>query len=257
MNFTIIIGWITAIAMIFIGILNKGAENLVLFVDVTGIMVTVGGTIGALIASFPASVLSQIPKYLKIAIFPKKYNHRETVDSLVEYAKTARSKGLISLESSANEARDPFLKSSLLLIIDANDTDKVRSMLDDAIDFMTERHDRGKAFFDRGVALFPAFGMLSTVIGLVLMLNGLGEDASQLGSSMSVAIVTTFYGSVGANVLCAPVSSALKSAHDEEVLNMRIIEEGVLAIASGMNPRYIQEKLEFMLPKGKNKGTEK
>ena len=247
MNISIIIGWILSFGMVIFGIMNGG--DIGQFIDINSVFITIGGTIGVLIASFPLSMLKSIPTLLKISILPRKYNHKKTIDDIVEYAKIARSKGLISLENSANEASDPFLKSSLLLIIDANDTDKVRSMLDDAIDFMSDRHDTNRGFFDKGVAVFPAFGMLGTLIGLVQMLATMDSDPDSLGANMAVALITTFYGSLFANVLFAPISSALKSAHEEEVLNMRIVEEGVLSIASGMNPRYIQEKLEFMLPK--------
>ena len=91
--------------------------------------------------------------------------------------------------------------------------------------------------------------MLGTLIGLINMLAGMSEDQSKLAVGMAQALITTFYGSLFANVLFAPISTALKNSHDDELLCMQIIEEGVLSIATGSNPRYIQEKLEFMLPK--------
>ena len=173
---------------------------------------------------------------------PKKFKPEKYIDDIVEYAKIARGRGLLALEESANQCQDQFMKSALMLIVDANDTAKVRGMLDDAISFMCERHDNGRAFFEKGVAVFPAFGMLGTVVGLVNMLN-----------TMATALITTFYGSLFANVLFNPMASALQNAHNDELLCMQIIEEGVLAIAEGSNPRYIQEKLEFMLPSTKKR----
>ncbi|MBS7397153.1 MAG: MotA/TolQ/ExbB proton channel family protein [Ruminiclostridium sp.] len=146
-----------------------------------------------------------------------------------------------------------------MLIVDANDLDKVRSMLDDAIDFMCERHEKGRLFFEKGVSIFPAFGMLGTLVGLVNMLKGMGEDSSNLSNGMATALITTFYGSLFANVIFAPIAASLKNSHEQELLCMQIIEEGVLSIAAGSNPRLIQEKLEFMLAQTdiKKKGDSK
>ena len=149
------------------------------------------------------------------------------------------------------------MKSALMLIVDANDTAKVRGMLDDAISFMCDRHDAGRAFFERGVGIFPAFGMLGTLVGLVNMLNTMTDNPDGLAGGMATALITTFYGSLFANVIFSPIATSLANAHEDELLCMQIIEEGVLAIADGSNPRYIQEKLEFMLPASKKRSDTK
>ncbi len=251
MNITIIIGWVISFGLVIFGIFNGGQIGW--FIDVPSLAITVGGTIGCLIGSFPLSYLAKVPKTIMLAILPKKYKPEAYIEQIVEFAKIARSKGLIALEDSANKCSDPFMKESLMLIVDANDPDKVRAMLDDAIDFMCERHENGRAFFEKGVSVFPAFGMLGTLVGLVNMLKGMGEDSSSLANGMAVALITTFYGSLFANVIFAPIASALKNSHEDELLCKQIIEEGVLAIAAGSNPRLIQEKLEFMLPQNTKK----
>ena len=251
MNITIIIGWVISFGLVFFGIFNGGQIGW--FIDPTSLAITVGGTIGCLIGSFPLSYLASVPKTLKIAILPKKFKPESYIEQIVEFAKIARSKGLIALEDSANKCSDPFMKESLMLIVDANDPDKVRGMLDDAIIFMCERHDNGRAFFEKGVAVFPAFGMLGTVVGLVNMLNTMDSNPEGLAVGMATALITTYYGSFFANVLFNPMASSLQNAHNDELLCMQIIEEGVLAIADGSNPRYIQEKLEFMLPASKKR----
>lgn len=234
------------------GTVNFGA--FVNFIDVQSLAITVGGTIGCLFASFPMSYLKGIGKRFGLAIKPKKYDPNKYIADIVEYAQVARTRGLLALEESANQCTDPFMKSSLMLIVDANDPEKVRGMLDDTIMFMCERHENGRAFFEKGVAIFPAFGMLGTLVGLINMLASLDLSNPQaLTGGMATALITTFYGSLFANVLMAPIGMALKNTHDEELLCMQIIEEGVLAIAGGSNPRYIQEKLEFMLPKSAKK----
>lgn len=251
MNISLIVGWAIGIGLVIFGIFDGGEFGW--FIDVPSLAITVGGTVGCLIASFPLSYLAGVPKKFALALFPKKYKPEKYIDEIVEYAKIARGRGLLALEESANNCKDPFMKSALMLIVDANDTDKVRGMLDDAISFMVERHENGRAFFEKGVGVFPAFGMLGTLVGLVNMLNTMDSNPDGLASGMAVALITTFYGSLFANVFFAPLASALKNTHEDELLCMQIIEEGVLAIAAGSNPRYIQEKLEFMLPKNKKK----
>lgn len=254
MNITIIVGWVVCFGLVLFGILNGG--NIGMFIDIPSVAITVGGTFGVLIAMFPLSTLKTIPKLLKIAILPPKYNPREYIDNLVEYAKIARSKGLLALEDSANKCSDPFMKQSLMLIVDANDPDKVRTMLEDAIDFTAERHAAGREFFAKGVSMAPAFGMLGTLVGLVIMLNNMNENPDGLGLAMATALITTFYGSLLANVIFSPLETTLKNANDSEVLCMQIVVEGVMSIAAGSNPRLIQEKLEFMLPKSQGKPKE-
>lgn len=252
MNITIIIGWIISIGMVVFGIFNGG--NIMQFVEIASLCITVGGTVGVLVAMFPLSDLVKVPKLLKIAVFPPKYDPNVYIAQIIEYAKIARSKGLLALEDSANKCSDPFMKQSLMLIVDANDPSKVRQMLEDAVDFMCERHANGRSFFEKGVSMFPAFGMLGTLVGLVIMLNNMAADPDNLGAAMATALITTFYGSLFANVLFTPIESALKSVHDSEVLCMQIVVEGVMSISAGSNPRLIQEKLEFMLPKSGKKG---
>lgn len=251
MNISLIIGWVMAFGLVIFGIYDGGSIGS--FIEPASLAITVGGTIACLIASFPLSYLAGVPKKFAMALFPKKYKPEKYIDEIVEYAKIARGRGLLALEESANNCKDPFMKSALMLIVDANDTDKVRGMLDDAISFMVERHENGRAFFEKGVGIFPAFGMLGTLVGLVNMLAQMDSDPNGLAGGMATALITTFYGSLFANVLFAPLASALKNTHEDELLCMQIIEEGVLAIAAGSNPRYIQEKLEFMLPKNKKK----
>ena len=142
-----------------------------------------------------------------------------------------------------------------MLIVDANDSAKVREMLEGSLSFMEERHEACQGFFAKGASLAPAFGMLGTLVGLVIMLQNL--DGGDLGPAMAVALITTFYGSLFANVIFTPLEAALKNAHSDEVLCMQIIIEGVMAIAEGSNPRMIKEKLEFILPKSAKKEEEK
>ncbi|MCL2070728.1 MAG: MotA/TolQ/ExbB proton channel family protein [Oscillospiraceae bacterium] len=264
MNLTFIIGSIVAWGMVLFGIISGGEEgplaSILVFTHLPSALIVVGGVFGVLIASFPMEVLKTVPKLVKIAVFPPKHKPKEYIDQIELFAQTARSKGLLALEDPANKCEDVFLKQAIMLVVDANDPDKVRAMLEDSIEFTTERHSVGISVCEKGMALGPAFGMIGTLIGLILMLVTLGNEGSDLGGSMAVALITTFYGSLLANVLFAPLGSALKNAHNKEVLCMQLVVEGVMSIAAGSNPRLIREKLEFMLAKsdvskGKAAGT--
>ncbi len=245
MNITIIIGWVLAFGLTVFGIVSGG--DLGNFVDVSSIFITVGGTLGGLIASFPLSTLKAVPKLLKIALFPPKYDPQKYIDEICDYARIARSQGILALEDSANKAKDPFMKKSLLLLVDANDSEKIREMLEEAISFTDDRHAANRAFFEKGVALAPAFGMLGTLVGLINMLAVMNENPDNLGSSMATALVTTFYGSLLANVIFSPLDSALQAANNSEIFCMEIICQGSMAIVAGFSPSLIREKLEFMI----------
>ena len=249
MNITLLIGWVVSFGLILYGIFSGG--QLGWFIDIPSLMITVGGTFGVLIAVSPMSMLKNVGNLFKFALFPQKFNAEKYITDIVEFAKIARSKGLLALEDSANKCDDPFMKQSLMLIVDANDSAKVREMLESSLAFMVERHEAGRGFFEKGASLAPAFGMLGTLVGLVIMLQNL--EGGDLGPAMAVALITTFYGSLFANVIFTPLAASLKNAHDDETLCMQIVIEGVMAIASGSNPRMIQEKLEFMLPKSAKK----
>lgn len=229
------------------------------FLDIPSLAITVGGTLGGLVFMFPWSVIKRIPKMLVMVFRPKKYNPQDYIEAMVDYCKIARLKGILQLEESANECTDPFMKSALMLIVDANDSEKVQAMLDDSIDFMCERHEANMSLWLKASASAPAFGMIGTLVGLINMLAALNPNdsssASSLGAGMSTALVTTFYGCIMAHCLFNPIANQLKFVHNSELLCMQIVEEGALAIISGANPRYVQEKLEMMLPhtEGKKK----
>lgn len=250
MNISGIIGFVAAIALIIWGIVSGG--DILDFWDPASVAIVLGGTVGALVFIYPWSVITKVPKMLKIAFFPKKYDPDKYIDEMVEYCKIARMRGILALEESANACPDPFMKSALMLIVDANDSDKVQSMLDDSINFICERHENNYAMWARGSAIAPALGMIGTLIGLINMLASLNpsdsSSAANLGQGMSTALVTTFYGCILAHLVFTPIGNLCKYNHNQEILCLQIVEEGTLAIISGANPRYVEEKLRMMLP---------
>lgn len=251
MDLTTIAGIVAALALVMLGI-GSGIGN---FFDMKSILIVVGGTFAVLAASSPGSVLKEIPKHLKIAVFKPKHKPMVYIDEIVECAQIARKSGLLALEEHANQEEDTFLKESLLLIVDAIDPDKVRAMLGDDLRYMENRHSEAMSFYERGAAFAPAFGMIGTLIGLILMLNNLDLDSGETGAltkGMAIALITTFYGSMLANVFFSPIANKLQSRHESEMLCKEIIIEGILSIQSGENPKFIREKLiSFLAQKEK------
>lgn len=260
MDLMSLLGWLAGILVILGGITySDGAlvfENLKSFFDPPSVIIVLGGVIAALMVSFPANMLAKVPKHLKIVLFPKKYNARETIDQLVELATEARINGLLSLESKLEETTDPFLKSSMMLVVDAVDPEKVKKLLETELGYMDDRHAQDRAFYDKASAYAPAFGMIGTLMGLINLLKNL-SDPDAIAPAMAVALVTTFYGSVLANLIFNPISNKLRVRHEEEYLCKMIIVEGVEAIQAGNNPNFIEEKLTQLLPsnaKGQGSG---
>ena len=247
-SISLIIGIVAGLALVVYGI---GMQNMGNFIDMSSVYITIGGTFSGIIASFPLRVLAGVPKHLKIAFFGPKYDAMKYIDTIVEFAQIARKSGLLALEEKANQEQDPFLKESVLLIVDAVDANKIRDMLNANLDNMMARHEEAISIYEKGAALGPAFGMIGTLIGLINMLKALdvtnSEASSALGEGMSVALITTFYGSMLANVVFSPIANQLKTKNDEEYLCRSIILEGILSIQSGENPKYIREKLVSLL----------
>ena len=236
-------------------------SNLWNFFDAASIFITIGCTLCIVVASFPGSMLKAMPKHFKIILNNKMFDPKGYIDQLVELAQIARKNGLLSLEEKANEQTDPFFKQAIMLIVDANDQDKVRGILENDIECMSARHEDAAALYDKASSVAPAFGMVGTLVGLINMLKSMnlsGEGgADSLGTSMGTALITTLYGCLLAHVVFGPVAQLLRGRDSEEVLCKQIIVEGVMAIQAGENPKSLRERLlTYMSQKQREMGGE-
>lgn len=253
MDLLSILGMILGVGVVLFGILfdsGTGAFimiNLKNFWDPSSVAVVFGGVLSALMLSFPMSNFTKIPKHLKIIFFPTKYNPKEYIVRIVELATEARINGLLSLESKLEETKDAFLKSSMMLVVDAVDPEKVKNLLETELEYLDERHAQDRAFYDKASAYSPAFGMIGTLMGLINLMKKL-DDPNAIAPAMALALVTTFYGSILANMVFTPISNKLRVRHEEEYLCKMIIVEGVQSIQAGDNPRFIEEKLTQLIP---------
>ncbi|MCI1965321.1 MAG: MotA/TolQ/ExbB proton channel family protein [Oscillospiraceae bacterium] len=254
MDFTGIIGLIAGFGLIFFGITSfTDMSALKGFIDFQSMAITIGGTFASTLIAFPITYFKKIPSQLKITLKKNRYDPQKYIGLIVEFAQEARKKGLLSLEEKANglDNSDSFLKNSILLIVDAIDPEKVKEMLDNELDSLDERHASGWQFFEKAATFAPAFGMIGTLVGLINMLGNLNMDSSDganaLGQGMAIALVTTFYGSLIANLILTPIGHKLHMRHNEERLCKEIVVEGVIAIQAGDNPKHIEQRLEAFL----------
>lgn len=218
---------------------------LTLFIDIPSVFVVVGGVIATTLIKWPMeAVKSLVSVYLK-SVFATPVDPRGTIEEIQRLAETARRESVFALEKVPVE--DPFLKKAVTLAADNRPPEVITSILSLEISAMEERHSTGIDILDGMGADGPAFGMIGTLIGLVQMLANM-SDPSAIGPAMAVALLTTFYGSVIANVFTIPIANKLKQRSKAESTKMNIIVAGVLGIVAGENPRVIREKLDSFLP---------
>ena len=200
-----------------------------------------------------------MPKHFGIMLNAKKFDPMSYIDQLVDLAMTARKNGLLALEGKANEQSDPFFKQAIMLIVDANDPDKVRAILENDIECMSARHEDAAALYDKAGSVAPAFGMVGTLVGLINMLNNMDptNGSSSIGKDMGTALITTLYGCILAHMIFGPIANNLRIRDSEEVLCKQIIVEGIMSIQSGENPKALREKLLTYIPQGQRTESDK
>ena len=222
------------------------------FIDIPSLLITFGGAFMATMAmsESPGEFVKSLKTFtLNLKQVPS--NEEETIKSIINLSNIARKEGLLALEEAAGSIEDEFMKKGVLLIVDGTDPELVRSIMETELTCIETRHKGNVSFWENLGSMGPAWGMIGTLIGLINMLGNL-EDVSTVGPSMAVALVTTFYGSVLANWICAPTAAKLKATNDREIQMKEVMVEGLLSIQAGENPRVIEEKLKsFLAPEAR------
>jgi len=253
-----LIGLVLGIVMVLVSILINGnweMASIGAFADAPSIMLVIGGTfastfIGQNMATFMAAM-----KAFKMVFIMPKFDPAETIDRIVALSNLARREGVLALEESAANMDDPFLKKGIMLVVDGADPELVRSVLETEMTFMENRHKDVRGVWDMVNGLAPAWGMVGTMVALVLMMGAL-DDIDALAANMALAMITTFYGALLANFIALPVSKKLAMYDAEELLLKEVQIEGMLSIQNGENPRIIEEKLKAFLAPSLRKASE-
>jgi len=239
MDLATIIGLAAAVGLVLYGM---GIDQLNAFIDLPSVYITLGGSFSATIAAFPAQRLLNALGVAKNAVFIKNRSPVTVITQIIEFAEQARREGILALESRALEITDEFMKQGIQLAVDGTEPDLIEKILSSEISYMESRHEDGAKIFDFLAAMGPSFGMIGTLVGLVLMLG--------IGPNMAVALITTLYGSILANIFCLPVVEKLKTYSKKEVLLKELMLEGIMSLQSGDNPRIVAQKLSVFLEPG-------
>jgi chemotaxis protein MotA len=218
--------------------------NVMGFVDVPSLVVVVGGTMAAILVMFPMKTVIGSIKVAMKAFFAKEPDPDGLIKQIVELAELARKESLVAMEKA--NVSDEFLQKGVRLVADGSSPSLVGSIMESEISYMKRRHQRGQNVFKGLGSAAPAFGMIGTLVGLVQMLQNLSDPAS-IGPSMAVALLTTFYGAVMANLIFLPVARKLEERSMDEQFYMEVAVEGVLAIQNGEHPQLVKEKLQAFL----------
>jgi len=246
MDIATVIGLIVGIFLLVFAI---GFDSLQYFIDVASLMMVIGGTTCSILMNYPLGMVLRTVGYIKNAFTAKAVDLGGVIEQMVSFAQTARRDGLLALEGKLQELQEPFLLRGIQMVIDGVAPENVRSILTIDLEQMASRHSQGKGVVDALAAAAPAFGMIGTLVGLVLMLQNL-SDPSKLGPGMAVALITTFYGAVLANLIFIPIAGKLAIRNTSEIMGRQLMIEGIIAIQGGENPNVIRERLVSFLSPG-------
>jgi chemotaxis protein MotA len=240
-------------AMLGVLMFGETEVSLAKFIDPPAIMMVFGGAVAVALVGYPLKQVINIFAMLKKTIFTTAENPAEVIEQIVGLAETARKDGLLALENKTRELKDPFIMLGIQLSVDGTRAELVQEIMRTEIEALDGRHREAKKLIELIGRCGPAFGMIATLLGLILMLGNL-DDPSTIGPSMAMALIGTLYGAVMANLVCIPLGEKLSYFSHEEILLKQIILKGILAIQAGDNPRIVRQKLDtFVAPKLRQK----
>jgi chemotaxis protein MotA len=253
MDLATLLGIISAFGLVFYAILSS--SGLGIFIDIPSMFIVIGGTLGVTMITFPLGDVIGVIKVVMNVFFVRTSQAGKVIPTLVDYSGKARRDGILALESETKEISDKFLSKGIQLAVDGLEPRAITDILEMEIEYIEERHGKGAETFLTMGTISPSMGLIGTLVGLVQMLQNL-SDPSSIGPAMAVALLTTFYGAILANMVFLPIAGKLKVRHKEEILSMRLMLEGILSISIGDNPRTLEAKLESFIPPTQRKAID-
>lgn len=254
MDPTVFLGIIVGVGLLLHAI---GIEvGMRLFYHPESLLIVCGGTLGATLVHFPLSQLFKTPGRLMVIFSLKSRNFKRDIEMVMKIGDKLKKEGRLAMSKELNSIKDHFLRNALQLLIDRVQVEELERILRDNIEYMEKRHYQGLKFFEQLAKYAPGFGLIGTLIGLIVMLSQL-DDPSKLGPSMSVALLTTFYGVLLANLLFLPLAGRLRISNNEEVLQKEMLLQGVISIAKEESSYLIREKMSMLLPESERRKLKK
>lgn len=251
MDLGTVIGLILGIVLITGAIMLGGQVGM--FINLPSVLIVVGGTLAATFVRFSMNEVFGAINVAMKAFFHKSKAPEEIIQEIITLADIARREGLLKLEKQPIE--DPFLKKAVMFCVDGYEAGFIEEVLSKEVQLTLERHELGQKLFKSMGDAAPAFGMTGTLIGLVQMLASL-EDPKTIGPAMAVALLTTLYGVILAQLFFLPIADKLEHRSQEEQLIKKLIIEGVIGLQKGLNPRVLKEILQTFLPPKKRESIE-
>jgi len=256
-----LIGLFAGITIIVIGILQSGGK-LFWFFSFNSILIVVGGTLAATMVNLPLKAVRNLFNILKNVFKGEDYDYVGIINEIVEKAQKARKDGLLSLEADLPNMREGFFKNGIELAINERESSRLRTFLNLEMNNIASRHIAGQELFLYMGSYAPAFGMLGTVLGLIIMMNNfaggdvnsdmssydIADRFAELLSGMGLALITTFYGVFFANMIFLPIGGKLKRRSENEIMLKSIVVEGIISIHAREHPILIKEKLMTFVP---------
>ncbi len=253
-NLLPLISFIAGIALIVWSITSSGEISS--FLDGPSLIITLGGSFCALLISFPFKDIKKVPALLKQLFSLTEEDTAGFIETVVDLSRKSRSQGILAIEEEVEQLDNEMLAFGLSMVVDGVESEDLKEILEIKADNIEQRHNIGHEIFAKWGELAPGFGMLGTLIGLIIMLGQL-NDPSTIGSGMATALITTFYGSLLANLVFLPVATNLKMQTEEEMQRCEMAIEAVLSIQAGQNPRTIEQKLSSYLSKSAEESRQK
>jgi chemotaxis protein MotA len=246
MDLATLIGIVSAFGLVVLAILMNG--SLTIFISPSSLMIVVGGTLGTTMINYPLKEMLGTMNVVKNAFFSGGGPATEEVIKIfTDLSSKARREGILALESDVKAVEDEFMKKGLQMSVDGLEPQSIEEILATEIEYLKARHQVGAEIFQTMGTFAPALGMIGTLVGLVQMLQSM-DDPSSIGPAMAVALLTTFYGSIMANMVCIPIAGKLKARSKEETLIKEMVVEGVLSLTRGENPRILEQKMLAYVP---------
>ncbi len=247
MDIATLIGIVAGFTVMTIAISISPGATIKGFIDYPSIMCVLGGAAASVLASSPLRQFFSVFRVARKAFFNQQADIPAIIEQIVSLAETARRDGLLALEGRLEEVDNPFIVLGVQMAVDGTRPEVIEEILRNEMESVATRHRNGKLIVDQFAKYGPAFGMIGTLIGLIIMLGNM-KDPDAIGPGMAVALITTLYGSIIANVVCLPLADKLAFISKHELLGMEIILRGIMGIQSGDNPRIIEQRLNTFVP---------
>lgn len=239
-----LVGMVIGFVLVFWSITSSGPIEA--FIDMPALVITLFGSMSAVTMSFPLNKILEAPKVIKKLMIDPNDNRIELIQLFSELSKKARVNGVLSIEDDIQGLENQMMFQGLQMVVDGKDGEVIQTQMELEMDLTEEEYEIPPSILNKWGEFAPAFGMIGTLIGLIVMLGEL-DDPSLIGSGMATALLTTFYGTMIANLVFLPLATNMTQLATTRMVTHEIVLEGVIAIQEGQNPRDIEEKLKSYL----------